>query len=236
MAGFEDNSDDRDNADGAGERAPVRDEREACLGLILDLRSHGIRNSRLLSIIERVPRRLFLNARQHVLAYVDTQLPIECGQSISAPSTVATMLEHLQVNGGSHVLEIGTGSGYQTGLLAHLAGSVVSLERYRTLVDLARQRLATLKVDNVSVELADGLEGWDDAAPYDRIILNGSLRAIPDAIKQQLADGGILVAPIGESGRPQSLVRMERHGDEFTESDVGTVRFVPLVPAIAARL
>ena len=234
MADFDANASNRAQTE-SGDTL-LQSEREACLALIMQLRSRGIRDARLLSAIERVPRRLFLNARQHVLAYVDTQLPIECGQSISAPSTIATALEHLNVRNSDTVLEVGTGSGYQAALLSHLAGQVVSLERYRTLVALARQRLATLKIDNVSVELADGLDGWEGKAPYDRIVVSGSMRSVPEALKQQLDEGGVLIAPLGAPGQPQQLMRIERSGDDFIESEVATVRFVPVAPGIATRL
>ncbi|AXS40537.1 protein-L-isoaspartate(D-aspartate) O-methyltransferase [Breoghania sp. L-A4] len=203
----------------------------------MQLRARGVSDARLLSAIERVPRRLFLAARQHVLAYVDTQLPIECGQSISAPSTIATMLEHLKVGARDSVLEIGTGSGYQAALLSHLAARVVTLERYRTLVELARQRLATLRMDSVQVELADGLLGWAKEAPFGRIIVTGSVEAIPEALKAQLdPDGGVLIAPVGVPGQPQKLTRVVRSGDDFAQTEVAPVRFVPMVAGIAARL
>lgn len=232
MPGFDESVEMGAAADDAG----LQGEREACLGLILQLRSHGIRNARVLSAIERVPRRLFLTARQHILAYVDTQLPIECGQSSHSPSTVALLLQHLDVRESDTVLEVGTGSGYQTALLSQLAAAVVSLERYRTLLNLARQRLATLKAGNVSVHLADGLEGWEEEAPFDRIVLSGSVPEIPAALKQQLAEDGILVAAVGAPGQPQALMRVERRDGGFSEKEVARVRFVPLSAGIANRL
>lgn len=232
MPGFDESVEMGAAADDAG----LQGEREACLGLILQLRSHGIRNARVLSAIERVPRRLFLTARQHILAYVDTQLPIECGQSSHSPSTVALLLQHLDVRESDTVLEVGTGSGYQTALLSQLAATVVSLERYRTLLNLARQRLATLKAGNVSVHLADGLEGWEEEAPFDRIVLSGSVAEIPAALKQQLAEDGILVAAVGTPGQPQALMRVERRDGGFSEKEVARVRFVPLSAGIANRL
>lgn len=232
MPGFDESVEMGAAADDAG----LQGEREACLGLILQLRSHGIRNARVLSAIERVPRRLFLTARQHILAYVDTQLPIECGQSSHSPSTVALLLQHLDVRESDTVLEVGTGSGYQTALLSQLAATVVSLERYRTLLNLARQRLATLKAGNVSVHLADGLEGWEEEAPFDRIVLSGSVAEIPAALKQQLAEDGILVAAVGAPGQPQALMRVERRDGGFSEKEVARVRFVPLSAGIANRL
>lgn len=232
MPGFDESVEMGAAADDAG----LQGEREACLGLILQLRSHGIRNARVLSAIERVPRRLFLTARQHILAYVDTQLPIECGQSSHSPSTVALLLQHLDVRESDTVLEVGTGSGYQTALLSQLAATVVSLERYRTLLNLARQRLATLKAGNALVHLADGLEGWEEEAPFDRIVLSGSVAEIPAALKQQLAEDGILVAAVGAPGQPQALMRVERRDGGFSEKEVARVRFVPLSAGIANRL
>lgn len=232
MPGFDESVEMGAAADDAG----LQGEREACLGLILQLRSHGIRNARVLSAIERVPRRLFLTARQHILAYVDTQLPIECGQSSHSPSTVALLLQHLDVRESDTVLEVGTGSGYQTALLSQLAATVVSLERYRTLLNLARQRLATLKAGNVSVHLADGLEGWEEEAPFDRIVFSGSVPEIPAALKEQLAEGGILIAAVGKPGQPQALMRVERRDGGFSEKEVARVRFVPLSAGIANRL
>lgn len=208
-------------------------EREACLGLILELRSQGIRDRRLLSAIERVPRRLFLSARQRTLAYVDTQLPIECGQSTSAPSILARMVEALVVEPGNRVLHVGTGSGYQAAILAHLAGTVVSAERYRTLVDLARQRLATLKLGNVELRHADGLVVPEGEEPYDRILVSGAVEEVPAELRSALAPNGFLVVPVGPSGGEQQLQRVPARGAPV---DLGKVRLVPLTRGLATRL
>lgn len=211
----------------------VGNEREACLGLILDLRSKGIRDTKLLGAIERVPRRLFLSARQHALAYVDTQLPIECGQTAPAPSAMARMIEALNLESGHRVLHVGTGSGYQAAILGHMADTVVSVERYRTLVDLARQRLVTLKLTNVDVRHADGLAGLEEEDPFDRILLAGSVAAPPRVLMDSLAEGGLLVAPVGPVGQEQRLVRFSADGKQ---ADLGALRLVPLTDGLATRL
>ena len=220
----------------ADDDAPVRgaNEREACLGLILDLRSRGVRDTRLLSAIERVPRRLFLSARQHMLAYVDTQLPIECGQTTPAPSVMARMIEALELKPEHRVLHVGTGSGYQAAILGQMVAQVVTLERYRTLVELARQRLVTLKLANVDVRHADGLAGLsDEDDPFDRILLSGSVATLPRPLMDNLADGGRLVAPVGPVGEEQRLVRFSRDGKQ---ADLGPLRVVPLAEGLATRL
>lgn len=211
-------------------------EREACLGLILELRSRGIRDTRVLGAIERVPRRLFLSARQHVLAYVNTQLPIECGQTTSAPHLIARMVEALQVEPGHRVLHIGAGSGYQTAILAHLATEVVAIERYRTLLDLADQRLATLKLRNVKLRHGDGLLGDAEAAPFDGILLSGAVEAIPPVLLDQVREEGMLVAPVGPAGQEQRLIRSVRRKSTTAQEDLGPTRIVPLAHGVATRL
>lgn len=209
-------------------------EREACLGLILDLRSRGVRDTRLLGAIERVPRRLFLSARQHMLAYVDTQLPIECGQTTPAPSVMARMIEALDLKAEHRVLHIGTGSGYQAAILGHMVREVVTLERYRTLVDLARQRLVTLKLANVEVRHADGLAALKESDdPFDRILLSGSVATLPRPLMNALGEGGLLVAPVGPGGDEQRLVRFASGGKQ---ADLGPLRLVPLAEGVATRL
>ncbi|MDJ0929621.1 protein-L-isoaspartate(D-aspartate) O-methyltransferase [Breoghania sp.] len=224
----------------ADDDAPLRSEmeREACLGLILDLRSRGIRDTRLLSAIERVPRRLFLSARQHTLAYVDTQLPIECGQTTPAPSVMARMIEALELKPEHRVLHVGSGSGYQAVVLGQMVNEVVTLERYRTLVDLAHQRFVTLKLTNVEIRHADGLAGLkgkddDEVERFDRILLSGSVATLPRALMDNLDEGGTLVAPIGPAGAEQRLMRLTADGKQ---DDLGPVRLVPLAEGLATRL
>jgi protein-L-isoaspartate(D-aspartate) O-methyltransferase len=231
----EDGDDIRNGPEAAAARQAEAD-REATAALILGLRSQGIRNTRLLSAIERVPRRLFLSAALQRHAGVDSALPIECGQTISQPSLVAMMTDALDVRSGHRVLEVGTGSGYQAAILGLLSDEVHSVERYRTLVDLARERLATLKIGTVHVHHGDGLEGLPDKAPFDRIIVTAAGPEIPPALVEQLADGGKLILPLGPKGAVQQLVLAEKRGASLERRVLGDVRFVPLVEGVATRL
>ena len=230
-----------ENGDGFGEdmdagARQAEADREANAALILGLRSQGIRSHKVLSAIERVPRRLFLSAALQRHAAMDSALPIECGQTISQPSLVAMMTDALDVQPGHRVLEVGTGSGYQAAILGLLAGEVHSLERYRTLVDLARERLATLKIGSVTVHHRDGLEGLAEKAPFDRIIVTAAGPDVPQALAEQLADGGRLILPLGPKGAVQQLVMVEKRGATFDRRVLADVRFVPLVEGVATRL
>lgn len=210
--------------------------RIATAELILELRKQGIRDNKVLSALERVPRRLFLSAASHKLAYADRALPIECGQTISAPSVVALMSEKLSIEPHHRILEIGTGSGYQTAILAMLAEQVYTVERYRTLIELAEQRLATLRVTNVSFNQGDGYEGMAEKAPFDRILVTAAAPEIPKQLADQLVSHGVMVIPVGPAGGVQQLLRVVRRGSRFEEERICAVRFVPMVPGVAGRL
>lgn len=214
----------------------ARADREATAALILKLRQAGIRNQRLLSALERVPRRLFLPAAYQRHSAEDTALPIECGQTISQPTLVAKMTEALEVEPTHKVLEVGTGSGYQAAILGLMAGDVHTVERYCTLVDLARERLRSLKITTVSVHHADGLEGLAEHAPYDRIVVTAAGPEIPKVLVDQLADNGRLLMPVGPPGTVQDLVLVTRRGPLLESRTLAQVRFVPLVEGVAARL
>ncbi|HUG62323.1 MAG TPA: protein-L-isoaspartate(D-aspartate) O-methyltransferase [Methylomirabilota bacterium] len=209
-------------------------DRVAMASLTMKLRSIGLSDARLLGAFETVPRRLFAPARFHEDAYLDRAVPIECGQTLSAPSTVALGLQALGAGAGQAVLEIGCGSGYQAAILARIGARVTTLDRYRTLVDLASDRFATLKL-TVEALAADGFEGFARRAPFDRIIVDGAVTRVPPALMDQLADKGVLVAPVGD-GQTQTLVRITRDGRLFNRTEMGTVRFVPLVEGLASRL
>ena len=211
-------------------------DREAAAALVLKLRQQGVSDHRVLSALERVPRRLFLSAPLQRHADQDTALPIECGQTISQPSLVAMMSEALDLKDTHRVLEVGTGSGYQAAVLGLLAGEVHSVERYRTLGDLARNRLRTLKITTVTVHHGDGMEGLSDQAPFDRIIVTAAGETIPPALIEQLADGGRLIMPRGPQGGVQDLIVVEMVDGRFKERSLCAVRFVPLVEGAAGRL
>jgi protein-L-isoaspartate(D-aspartate) O-methyltransferase len=209
---------------------------EERLRFVRALHGRGIRDPGVLRAFELVPREAFVEPGQRELAYADQALPISCGQTISQPYVVASMTEALGVEPQHKVLEIGTGSGYQAAILAHLAATVVSIERYRTLAEAARARLAALGLNNVTVLVGDGANGAPSLAPFDRIIVTAAARQVPPALLQQLADGGVLVAPIGAAGGIQSLIRFAKHGDKIEQREFMAVRFVPLVAGTAAAL
>jgi protein-L-isoaspartate(D-aspartate) O-methyltransferase len=198
--------------------------------LIEQLRREGIRDERVLAAMSRVPRVAFVPAEFGPDAYQNVALPIGHGQTISQPFVVALMTESLTLSGTEHVLEVGTGSGYQAALLAELAQSVVSVERVPALLDAARRALANLGYTNVELHIANGTLGWPPGAPYDRILVAAGGPAIPASLVDQLAVDGRLVMPVGKP-REQQLVIVRRIGGRFDESVLGPVRFVPLVGA-----
>lgn len=204
--------------------------------LVMHLRRQNVAGRAVLAALESVPRSLFLGAAEKRLAYADRAAPIDCGQTISQPAVVAMMTEALALTPQSRVLEIGTGSGYQTAILARLAHHVWSIERYRLLSDLAAERLRLLRIDNVSLRVADGHDGWPQHAPFDRIILTAAAPAVPEALVDQLAADGLLVAPIGCDGHTQELLRCRRERDGLVGEAIARVRFVPLVAGVADTL
>jgi protein-L-isoaspartate(D-aspartate) O-methyltransferase len=205
---------------------------------LLTMRRRGIRDIRVLRALEIVPRERFVEEDQTDLAYEDHALPIECGQTISQPYVVAAMTEALELQPDHRVLEIGTGSGYQAAILAHLCSEVVTIERYRTLADLAAQRLQALGLDNVTVIVGDGALGAPEYAPFDRIVVTAAAPDVPQTLVDQLKDGGVLVVPVGPTGGVQSLLRIRKKakGQGLEREELMAVRFVPLVPGKAASL
>ncbi|HEY3985382.1 protein-L-isoaspartate(D-aspartate) O-methyltransferase [Cedecea sp.] len=196
--------------------------------LLDQLCAQGIKDERVLEAIAQVPREKFVDEAFEHKAWENTALPIGSGQTISQPYMVARMTELLELAPHSKVLEIGTGSGYQTAILAHLVGHVCSVERIKGLQWHARRRLKQLDLHNISTRHGDGWQGWQAKAPFDAIIVTAAPPEIPSALLSQLDDGGILVLPVGDD--QQFLKRVRRHGDEFSIDTVEAVRFVPLVP------
>ena len=193
------------------------------------LRARGIADERVLTAMATIPREAFLDDRQRDYAYADEALPIESGQTISQPYVVARMTELLAPQSGDRILEIGTGSGYQAAVLASMGAHVTSIERHASLADGARDRLAHVLPDApVEVRVADGTLGAPDGAPWDGIIVTAAAPAIPDPLREQLADGARLVIPVGTRMRQELLV-VTRHGDEWIEQPDGAVVFVPLI-------
>jgi protein-L-isoaspartate(D-aspartate) O-methyltransferase len=203
---------------------------------LLALRKRGIGDAAVLRAMDEVPREHFVERPFSDSAYADQALPIACGQTISQPYVVAYMTEQLNVEPHHRVLEIGTGSGYQAAVLARLAREVVSIERYRTLADSARERLATLGYGNVEVRHGDGLAGVPDRAPYDRIIVTAAAEEVPPALVDELADDGIMVLPLGPHSGPQQLVKVAKGEQGIKQEELIGVRFVPLLPGQAREL
>ncbi|UCG39682.1 MAG: protein-L-isoaspartate(D-aspartate) O-methyltransferase [bacterium] len=194
-----------------------------------DIVPRGIKDQRVLDALLKVPRHLFVGESQRMSAYEDHPLPIGEGQTISQPFMVALMTEALLLRGGETVLEIGTGSGYQTAILAELAGRVYSVERIPSLTGQARKTLDALGYTNILVRLSDGTLGWAEYAPYDRILVTAGAPRVPEPLLEQLAPGGILVIPVG-SNTIQELVRIRKREDGTTfEERMGGCVFVKLV-------
>jgi protein-L-isoaspartate(D-aspartate) O-methyltransferase len=202
----------------------------------LALRRRGISDQAVLRTMEAVPREVFVAAGDRDLAYRDSALGIACGQTISQPFVVAYMTEQLQLQKGHKVLEIGTGSGYQAAVLSRLCAHVLTIERYRTLADAARDRLEALGYHNIEVMYGDGFDIPPGAGDFDRIIVTAAMEKIPDALQQRLEPGGILVAPVGPHHGTQTLVRVTRTERGFERKELVDVRFVPALPGIAREL
>ena len=192
------------------------------------LGDRGIKDLRVLQIMSRVPRHLFtLDSLQH-RAYGDTPLPIGENQTISQPYIVASMTAALVLKGNERVLEIGTGSGYQTAVVAELAAQVFTIERINSLSRKAQKTLECLGYSNIVFKLFDGTYGWPDQAPFDAIIVTASAKEIPEALIRQLGEGGRLVAPAGDEDK-QKLILLTKKGGRVNRKEIGDCKFVPLV-------
>ena len=198
--------------------------------LIETLRANGISDPAVLRAFDEVPRHLFVPSGVRHRAYEDAPLPIGSGQTISQPSIHARYLQLLQLTGQERVLEVGTGSGFQTALLARLAAQVFSIERVPALFTRARELLQQLDIRNVSLLLGDGTVGWREYAPYDAILVSAAAPEIPRPLTEQLADGGRLLVPVGDRDE-QVLALIIRKSTEFERRDLSPVRFVPLYGA-----
>jgi len=203
--------------------------------LVQRLRSNGIVDERVLDTIAAVPRHIFVDEALAHRAYEDSALPIGHGQTISQPYLVAAMTAALLAGGDGppgRVLEIGTGSGYQTAILASLVAEVYSIERIAGLLERARDRLRALGVRNVQLKHGDGNSGWPAKAPFDAVMVTAGASHIPDAVMDQMADGAHLVIPVGK-GDVKDLKRLRKSGDAWRQETLDQVRFVPLVRGIA---
>ena len=202
----------------------------------LALRRRGISDQLVLRAMDGVPREHFVLPEYRDGAYADQALPIDCGQTISQPYVVAYMTEQLAIEPEHCVLEIGTGSGYQTAILSQLARQVVSVERYRTLAEGARQRLKTLGYSNVTIVAGDGLAGAPEHAPFDRIMVTAATEEVPQTLVDQLGEGGKMVMPVGPRNGVQQIVKITKTSGGLDRQDLIAVRFVPLLPGQAREL
>ena len=209
---------------------------EGRMEFLLNLRRRGIMDQAVLRAMDEVPREMFVGAEFAQQAYADQALPIACGQTISQPYVVAYLTEQLALRPHHRVLEIGTGSGYQAAVLSRLACEVVSIERYRTLADGARGRLAALGFDNVEVVVGDGLAGVPAGAPFDRILVSAAAERLPPTLVDLVVDNGILLLPLGPHRGPQHIVKLTKSQTGLTREDLIAVRFVPLVSGEAQEL
>jgi len=204
--------------------------------LVLGLRSQGVTDPAVLAAIERTPRDLFTPELFKERAWEDSALPIACGQTISQPYIVGLMTQALTLESRTRVLEIGTGSGYQTAVLARLSRLVYTIERYRTLLRAAEARIDALQLTNVITRFGDGFLGWAEQAPFDRILVTAAAPREPTKLLAQLKPAGVMVAPVGK-GPVQTLIRYAGDGSGgFTSEIMCEVRFVPLLEGVAREL
>ena len=197
--------------------------------LILELRQNGITDDKLITVMERLPREMFVPQAFQASAYENLALPIGYHQTVSQPHVVALMTQALELNDRCKVLEIGTGSGYQAAILAPLCRRLYSIERHKPLLHEAEERFKALRIPNITTRFGDGSKGWPEQAPFDRIIVTAAAIDIPPVLVDQLAIGGVMVVPIGDDQHDQRLVKVVRTENDTEISDLGWVRFVPFV-------
>lgn len=197
--------------------------------LLMELRRLGVADAAVLGAIERVPREKFVLPQFLDQAYENIALPIGEGQTISQPLVVGLMTQALELNDRCKVLEVGTGSGYQTAVLAPLCRRVYSIERHKSLLKTTEARLRELRLANVTAIAGDGSRGWPEQAPFDRILVTAAGTKLPEALIGQLAVGGIMIVPVGSRSSDQEVLRIRRTTEGYTQEPLFPVRFVPLV-------
>ena len=215
---------------------PAMSEREGFAAFVLRMRSAGLTDQRLIGALEATPRMSFVGGNLGNVAYSRGILPIECGEFIEGLDLQAQLIKSLDLEPTHRVLEIGTGSGFTAAVMARLAGRLLSIERYRTLVELAQQRIQALKIENCIIKHADGRLGPVHDGPFDRIIVWSAFDSMPRHFVDLLSSNGILVAPIGPVDGTQTIARLTKVGSRFEQQDMMPVRFLPLAEGLAAAL
>ena len=210
------------------------DGREAFAFFLLRLRGKGIVAKNLISAFEATPRQGFVPDRWQGVAWAEGMIPIECGEAIEGPDLQAAIIASLAIEPGHRVLEVGTGSGFTAAVMARLAAKVVTVERYKTLTEQARQRMEALGLTNVSVRHADGSQGLAAEAPFDRIVVWAAFDSMPRSFAEQLSSGGVMISPIGPEEGVQTLTKLTKIGSRFEREDIGTVRLQPIQKSVAA--
>lgn len=214
----------------------VTDDREGFAALLLRLRARGVVGKALISVLESVPRRSFVPSQWQDAVWSERSLPIECGETIEGVDLQAYILAMLALEENNRVLEVGTGTGYTAALMARLALRVTTLDRYKTLVSLARQRFEALGIANALPRQVDGTAGLPGEGPFDRIVVWAAFDGMPRQFVDMLSSGGAMVTAIGPQEDEQTLVKLTKIGSRFDRQDLGLVRFQPLLPGIAAAI
>ncbi|WP_157019167.1 protein-L-isoaspartate(D-aspartate) O-methyltransferase [Mesorhizobium xinjiangense] len=212
------------------------DERECLAAFYLRMRARGIENRPLVAAVEAVPRRNFVPAQWRDVAWSDRMIPIECGEVIEGIDLQAAIIHALQIEPGHRVLEVGTGSGYTAALMSKLATRVTTVDRYKTLTELAHHRLQALDIDNALVRQADASNGMPGEGPFDRIVCWAAFDGMPRPFVDLLSSNGVMIAPIGPGEGEQTLARLTKVGSRFDRQDIGAVRLQPLTPGVAAAI
>ena len=212
------------------------DDREDFAAFLLRLRNKGIVSRELVAAFEATPRRDFLPGQWQSAAWSDRMVPIECGEAIEGVDLQAAVIAALEIQPGNRVLEVGTGSGYTAAVMARLGGRVMTLDRYKTLVEQARQRFEKLGLGTALVRQADGGNGLPGEGPFDRIVAWTAFDSLPRPFIDQLSSGGIMIAPIGPADGEQIFSKLTKVGSRFERVDIATVRLQPIVKGVAAVL
>ncbi|TPI62565.1 protein-L-isoaspartate(D-aspartate) O-methyltransferase [Mesorhizobium sp. B3-1-3] len=210
------------------------DDREGFAAFLLRLRGRGTAPKALVAAFEATPRRGFLSAQFHAIAWSDGMLPIECGEAIEGADLQAAVIAALHIEPGNRVLEIGTGSGYTAAVMSRLAARIITIDRYKTLTEQAKQRFEALAISNVITRQADGSNGLPNEGPFDRIVAWAAFDNLPRFLLDQLSSGGIVIAPIGPEEGEQVLAKLTKVGSRFEREDIGMVRLQPILRSVAA--